>query len=318
MTARSDREILVIHPGALGDVLQAVPALRALRAAENRLTFAGQPRLASFLVGAGVAQTALGFDALRLEALFTDEPLSPSLSERLARFDRIVSWFGSQDERYPARLREIAQDSVIASPTPKPGAPIAVWRHLLDTLALSGADTQRSPLELPETWRAAAQRRLEELGARRTRPLIVIHPGAGARWKRLPAPLLAETIWLPARDSGGDILVHQGPADAEAADELAAVLHAPTLRLIEPELPLLAGVLREATVYIGGDSGVSHLAAVVGAPSVILLPPSTRGQWQPWSATAVAIEMTDSAAWVEEAGKALRSRLGAGPAPRSG
>ncbi len=316
MTVRGDHEVLIIHPGALGDVLQAIPALRALRAAGSCLTFAGQPRLAGLLVGAGAAQTALGFDGLGLELLFTDESLAPAFSERLARFERIVSWFGSQDERYPARLRGIAQDCVIASPTPKAGTPIAVWRHLLDTLALRGADAHRLPLEPPEPWRAAARRRLEELGARRHRPLIVIHPGAGARWKRAPAPLLGEVIQSGARDSGGDILIHQGPADAEAADELAAALGAPRLRLIEPELSLLAGVLREATVYIGGDSGVSHLAAAVGAPSVILFPPSTRAQWEPWSASAVAIEMTDSAAWIGEARAAVQGRLAAGPPPQ--
>jgi heptosyltransferase-3 len=318
MTPRSEKQILVIHPGALGDVLQAVPALRALRAAGGRLSFAGQPRLAGFLTDAGAAQAALGFDALRLEALFTDEPLPPSLSERLAHFDHVVSWFGSQTAVYRRRLSEIVGDSVIAPPAPKPGEPITVWRHLLETLGLPGAEVRTAPLEPPEPWSAAARRALEELSARRDRPLLVIHPGAGAVWKRVPLPLLAEAIQSATRDRVVEILIHQGPADAEAAGQLATVLGAQVLRLIEPELPLLAGILRGATAYIGSDSGVSHLAAAVGAPSVILFPPSTRAQWEPWSATAVAIEVKDGAAWVEEAGEAARSRLGAGPAPRMG
>ena len=47
--------ILAIHPGALGDVLQAVPALRALRSLGRgaSVTFAGQPRLAHLLAGGG-------------------------------------------------------------------------------------------------------------------------------------------------------------------------------------------------------------------------------------------------------------------------
>jgi ADP-heptose:LPS heptosyltransferase len=215
-------------------------------------------------------------------------------------------------------LSEIVGDSVIAPPAPKPGEPITVWRHLLGTLRLPCAELPTAPLDQPEPWRAAARRALEELGARRDRPLLVIHPGAGAMWKRPPVSLLAEAIQSATRGRVVELLIHQGPADAEAAGQLARVLAAQALRLIEPELPVLAGVLRGATAYIGSDSGVSHLAAAVGAPSVILFPPSTRAQWEPWSATAVAIEVKDGAAWVEEAAEAVRSRLAAGPAPRMG
>jgi hypothetical protein len=73
------RRLLVIHPGALGDVLQAVPALRALRGRERacRVSLAAQPRLARLLAGAGVVDEALSFDALGLSVLFTDDPCRP-------------------------------------------------------------------------------------------------------------------------------------------------------------------------------------------------------------------------------------------------
>ncbi len=319
MTARGDREILVIHPGALGDVLQAVPALRALQAAGARLTFAGQPRLAGFLAGVGTVQAALGFDGLGLEVLFTRAPIPPSLSQRLARFGRVVSWFGSQDGLYPGRLREIVNECVIAPPVPEAGAPVTVWRHLLETLAPWGvsADMRPAPLEPPEPWRADARRALAALGARRDRPLLVIHPGAGGEWKRAPAPRLAEAIRSAIEDRAVELLIHQGPADRQAADELAAVLGLAALRLVEPELPLLAGVLAEAAAYVGSDSGVSHLAAAVGAPAVILFPTATRAQWKPWNGSAVAIEADSGMGWLDAVREAVRGRLAAGPAPRT-
>ena len=55
---------------------------------------------------------------------------------------------------------------------------------------------------------------------------------------------------------------------------------------MEPELPALAAALASARAYLGGDSGVSHLAAAVGAPSVILLPPARLPCWTPRSPTA--------------------------------
>src|SRR5512134_888989 len=62
---RAREEILVVHPGALGDVLQAVPALAALReAVPCRLAFAGQPRLAGLLKDTGTVDEALNFESL--------------------------------------------------------------------------------------------------------------------------------------------------------------------------------------------------------------------------------------------------------------
>jgi hypothetical protein len=63
---------LAIHPGALGDVLLAIPALRALRATGDRLTIGAQPRIGALLVVLGEADAALDFESLRLDALFTE------------------------------------------------------------------------------------------------------------------------------------------------------------------------------------------------------------------------------------------------------
>jgi ADP-heptose:LPS heptosyltransferase len=75
--------------------------------------------------------------------------------------------------------------------------------------------------------------------------------------------------------------------------------------LERPALPLLAAALSAARGYVGGDSGVSHLAAAVGAPAVILFPEATRERWRPWSATARPIAMEDAAAAIDAATAAL-------------
>jgi heptosyltransferase-3 len=312
-------DVLVIHPGALGDVLQAVPALRALRVAGARLAFAGQPRLASLLAGLGVVDSALGFDGLGLEALFAREPVPPALSARLSRFQRVISWFGARDDIYPARLGEIARECIVAPPVPAPGARVTVWRHLIETLAPwdLGAAAPLAPLEPPAPWREAARRTLAALGARHGRPLLVVQPGAGAGWKRASGPRLAQVMRSVSRAREIDVLIHQGPGDRPAVEELAEAFGNPLLRLVEPELRLLAGILAECAAYLGSDSGVSHLAATVGAPAVIVFPAATRAQWEPWSPIATAIEAGDEAGWVEAAGEAVRSRLAAGPAIRS-
>ena len=67
------------------------------------------------------------------------------------------------------------------------------------------------------------------------------------------------------------------------------VIAGTVVRLVEPSLTELAGTLALAKAYIGSDSGVSHLAACVGTPSVILYPPETLRRWAPWSPSAVPL-----------------------------
>ena len=297
--------ILVIHPGALGDVLQTVPALRGLRAVAPAapITFVGQPRLARLLVELGAAQQARAFDGFGLEALFVDAPAPAAIAEAVSRVKYVVSWFGSRDETYRRRLHALVPRALVAAPVPDDDTP--VWRHLLGTLA---------------AWDLAIPERVEPLRApplpadegpaAAPRPQLVVHPGSGGDWKRWPAERFAEVIHALRHRRAFEVLVHQGPADAEAASRLLALLEGNADALLEPELPRLAAVLGGARAYLGGDSGVSHLAATVGAPSVVLFPPATRRRWAPWSPTAVPIELTGTDRDVERAIEALEGMLG--------
>ena len=308
------RSTLVIHPGALGDVLQAVPALRALRTDGPR-AFAGQPRLGALLRGLGLVEAVLPFDGLGLSALFTREPLPSALVARLTRFGRVISWFGARDAVYVQQLGGVARDAVIAPPVPGDPSSMTVWQHLLGTIGASSR-LDLAPLDVPEPWRDEARRVLAQLGAEPKRPLFVIHPGAGGHWKRWPVEHLARVIGDVVRQTGGQALVHQGPADRDAVDQLFRVLDEPAPRLVEPDLPLLAGILGRAAAYLGGDSGVSHLAAAVGAPAVILFPAATRERWAPWSPTARALAVGDEAGQVDQVAAAVRAPLRAAGWPR--
>ena len=296
---------LIIHPGALGDVLQAVPALRGLRAVAPAapITFVGQPRLAHLLVELGAAQRARTFDGFGLEALFADAPTPAALADAVAGASRIVSWFGSRDETYGRRLRALAPRALVAPPVPEDDTP--VWRHLLGTLA--GWD-----LAIPERVEPLRANPLPagDAAAGPGRLRLVVHPGSGGDWKRWPVERFAEVIRGLRHRRSLEILVHQGPADAEPAQRLLALLEGEATVLLRPDLPRLAAVLGTARAYLGGDSGVSHLAAAVGAPSVVLFPPATFKRWTPWSPTAVPVELQGVDGDVERAREALAVLLG--------
>jgi ADP-heptose:LPS heptosyltransferase len=278
-----ESRILIIHPGALGDVLQAVPALRGLRAAApaGRLVFAGQPRLGRLLVALGEVDEARAFDGLGLEALFTDEPAPPALAAFLGGFTRVVSWFGSREPAYVAHLGALVADPIVARPVPDDDTP--VWRHLIATVPASALAEREAIAPIGPAARPPASGGL------------MIHAGSGGTWKQWPAERFAEAIAAVAARHALPVVVHEGPADRAAVEALLARLDGPVERLVAPELPALAAALSLARAYLGGDSGVSHLAATMGAPSVILYPPAHLPRWTPWSPTARPIAMTGGA-----------------------
>ncbi len=265
---------LAVHPGALGDVLLAVPALRALRAAGASLALAAQPHIAALLESLAIVDRGLAFESLGLDTLFVDEAAG---RPRLPALTRLVCWFGSRDAVFVRRLREIVADAVVA---PSVGDGDAVWRHLLETI---GAPPGQwcAPVTVADTLRAGGAQALAEAGCEGPPPWLFVHSGAGSPAKCWPAEAFAQAITTLAASTRVNVVVHAGPADAEAAAALRRHLGAGVAWLTNPSLPVLAGALAQATVYLGNDSGVSHLAAALGVPSLILFD-ARHLAWRPW------------------------------------
>ena len=268
---------LAIHPGALGDVLLAVPALRALRAAAGTpVVLAAQPRIGALLAALGVVDDHVAFDALGLDALFVEDA---ARRPRLPAVTRLVCWFGARDPVFVRRLTARVPGAVVA-PSVGDGRP--VWEHLLATVGPGEAAGEwRAPIAAPAAVRALGVETL----AGGPPPWLVVHPGAGGPAKCWPAAAFARVITTVAARARMNVLVHQGPADAEAAAALRRHLGAGVVWLAEPALPALAGALAGAQVYLGNDSGVSHLAAALGVPALVLFD-SRHLAWRPWWAGA--------------------------------
>jgi ADP-heptose:LPS heptosyltransferase len=276
---------LVLHPGALGDVLLAVPALRALRGQRpaDEVVLAAQPRIGRLLAALGVVDRHVAFDTLGIEALFADAP-PPERLRGLAAGARVVSWFGSRDEGFTERLRSLAPGAVVGS-TVAPGN-ATVWERLVESVGARRVDEAwRAPIAVPDETATEGRRALAAAGWDGARPLAVLHPGAGGAGKRWPAEGFVEASRALAAACGVDLLVHEGPADRDAAAALRAGLGGSALSLADPPLETLAGVLRHAALWLGNDSGVSHLAAAVGAPTLTLFVPANLA-WRPWAPAA--------------------------------
>ena len=132
---------------------------------------------------------------------------------------------------------------------------------------------------------------LREAGWDGRRSVLLIHAGAGGLGKRWPIEGFAEVAAEVVRRRDMAVALHEGPADIDAVAALAGRVDA--LMLKQPTLPRLAGALCHVAACLGNDSGVTHLAAAIGRPTVALFG-ADRVAWQPWARTARVVVVEPS------------------------
>lgn len=135
-------------------------------------------------------------------------------------------------------------------------------------------------LRLPEDHVARGRRRLLALTGDTGRKVLVIHPGSGSPKKNWPADRFA-TLARRLRDECSYVPVFVlGEADSIVMAELAGV--APEIAVLTGcDLLEVASMLVACQGYVGNDSGITHLAASLGIPTVALFGPSDPAIWGP-------------------------------------
>jgi len=115
----------------------------------------------------------------------------------------------------------------------------------------------------------------------------VVHPGSGGRAKSWPLDRFLKVI-LALRATGLDGFLVSGEAESGREADLAALpLPFGWRRLVRPPLSDLARMLHAAAVYVGNDSGPTHLAAACGAETVAVFRQEFRAAWAPFGRSTV-------------------------------
>lgn len=282
--------ILFIRGGALGDLIVTLPTLRLVREQwpDAHIEILGHPRLAEIAVNRFYLNAARSVNHGPLSAFFTPRAvLDPDWMDYIGDFDLVLSYFYDPDGLFEENLKRCNPKEVLTHASRVPegfGRPAA--RHfagILEPLGLAlGNDVSSELFPSPDDV-AGARAFLEGLkpGAR----LVAIHPGSGGETKNWPREKWAELGRRMAAETPGVVLVLiEGEADAEPAEFIAAAWRdVPHARARLLPLPILAALLREVELFLGHDSGITHLAAAArkDLPVVALFGPTDPAVWAP-------------------------------------
>lgn len=266
--------ILVIRGGAIGDFILTLPALRLLRDAfpDARIEILGYKQIIALAEMGGYADASRSIEYGALASFFArDGDLAPELVDYFGSFQQVISYLFDPDQIFAGNLKRAGVRNLITG-SPKITDDEHAARQLarpLERLALYLEDPAAT-LRWPET---------EKLDRNR----IAIHPGSGSETKNWPLERWIQVArQLLETDGGGRILLVGGEADTERLAGLRAALPDERVELAENlPLPELALRLRNCRMFLGHDSGISHLAAAVGAPCLLLFGPTDPAIWAP-------------------------------------
>jgi ADP-heptose:LPS heptosyltransferase len=270
--------ILIVHPGALGDLVCIFPVLAALRRHFRPVALLCQGHLGKLAAAEHLVDAWLPIEAAWTACLFTTGA-GPQARDILAPYSHILVF--SRSEALASSLQGIGSARVCRVP-PRPPADqrVRVAEHALEQIRRCGL--------LPEPEGAIMETELPAGPSReRTRTTtVLIHPGAGSLRKRWSlAGFRGLAAQIKARGLNPEFLI--GPAELDLLPELDAggsAVHRPA-----DSLELLAR-LGSAAAYVGNDSGVSHLAAWTGIPCVVIFGPTDPARWRPWGRTVAIVQ----------------------------
>lgn len=287
------RGIFVIHPGAVGDVLLARPSLSLIRRQfpQHEIVLLAGSAVGKLLRESTEINRVFPLESTHLGELFAGEDsVHVAYKQWLRGCDLAVGWLQDSEGTITTTLRGL-------------GIPRVCVRSPFSSGLLSGHQAGRClevlegkpvtevkghPLILSSDVRECGRHLLQAINWSNQQRLVIIHPGSGSTHKCMEPASFAPVIeWL--RHEGTFPLLLQGASDGEVVDRLQRTLHIAVPVIRNVELSTVAAVLSHADLYLGHDSGITHLAAALSVPTIACFGPTSPGRWAPLGRTVAIV-----------------------------
>lgn len=266
--------ILFYHTGGIGDFITILPAVKALRQVipGREFILLGRPSIGCLGHQRIYFDTILNADRAVWAGLFSHSPVSFEVRNLFETVEWAFLWTAA--EQLPARIRELGVPHVYAQ-APFPSSVIHVVDYHLNFISeLTNVDRGDAPTLYPTDEDRKNARALVPSGS------VMMHPGSGGLAKNWPKDFFLK-VGEELSGQGHTVVWIVGPAEEERSPSSDL----PGQVLSGIALPVLAAALESCGLFIGNDSGISHLAAAVGAPTIALFGPTDRRIWGPRGAS---------------------------------
>ena len=287
--SESQGKILVIRGGAIGDFILTLPAIAALRRRfpAAHLEVLGYPHIAQLALVGGLVNRVQSIEARALAGFFArNGQLAEDLADYFSEFDLILSYLYDPDEIFQTNVGRCTGAQFIVGPHRADERvrlhATKVYLKPLERLAIFDAD------HIPRLALAPAPPSLNPQPPTLNR--LALHPGSGSDRKNWPEAHWAELLQHLVNFTRFSLFLVGGEAEGERLQRLAAALPPARCRVAQ-SLPLadLARQLARCDAFIGHDSGISHLAAAVGLPGLVLWADTAEEIWRPPSQDVIIL-----------------------------
>jgi heptosyltransferase I len=297
------RSILVVRLGALGDLVHALPAVAAMRAAwpDARIDWLVDARYQALLALVPVID----------HAIVVGKPGGGSVTRvvgalRAAKYDVAIDLQGLLKSAVFARIaRARTTVGFVAAQLREPAASVFYTRRVradegghvirknLSLVESLGARVDRVtfPLNVPASPMLDEAR--AELGLDAEAPFAVINPGAGWPNKQWPCDRFGAIAVHLRHRHGLASLVLWGPGERERSEQVAAASAGAARLGPATSIADLIAILRAAAVFVAGDTGPLQLAAAAGTPIVGVFGPTNPSRNGPWDPADVCLSRFD-------------------------
>ncbi len=276
------QRILVIRGGAIGDFVLTLPAIKLLRDnfPASHIEILGYKQIVALAERRFYADATRSIEYAGFASFFAKGAALPSeLADYFRSFDLVVSYLFDPDNIFETNLRRCGVETLLV------GSPKVLHHEHAVTQLARPLEELGLPLQSSEAriYPSAADRHFAcsflECSAT---PTFALHPGSGSATKNWPLTSWRElAAQLLRSGSARSLLVVGGEADRGGLATMKDLRDARVQFAENLPLPHLAALLDRCAMFIGHDSGISHIAAAVGTSSVLLFGPSDPDIWAP-------------------------------------
>jgi heptosyltransferase-3 len=208
-------------------------------------------------------------------------PASTELWRWLKECDCAVAWINDEGGTLATVLRCCGvREMMIQSPFSSELKAMQQGDRFLESIGETVGDgSLDARMQIPSDLLDRGHVHLERIGIPFDRPIVLIHPGSGSRRKCVNPEVLALAMEQFQREDMRPLIL-EGPADRESVAGLSN---------LDPAVPVIAGgdlttvayLLARSVLYVGNDSGMTHLAALLAVPVIALFGPTDPERWAP-------------------------------------